>query len=1037
MHKMTYLPVAVVLLCLCAISHAMTIEGTWRYTTTDPGKGWARPGAKEGKDWKTGKAGFGKVGTPGGRVKTLWRSPDIWMRGQYILPKGQDVAKLSLEVCHDEDFEVYINGIRAAQAKGHIKNYAIYPIGDKARKMLKVGANVIAVHCHQTTGGQFIDVGLTTKTAPYCAPVKKPGRRAPAAPPRPAVNSRYSRKATWEKTMLAVRAAVGIAGVTVDMNLGSAVATEFWRDFPHQTDWLMQDSAGKMTEWVAGYRDGKGDLTNFLKPGRDATLERKLIAKVLPECGPGSAGIKKELAALGATGAGPDDARWLDLYARACRLRRHRRLAPLLARTRQVIFARHHNMGGGFFAYTEYTSWGGNIHGGLFRLDLDNEAAPDGEFAAATALIKTDADGAALRDPELSYDAKRLLFAWRKGKSDKYYKIYEMDLATGKTRLITGGGETYGASYDPVYLPDGNILFNSTRVIQTVDCAGPDVSNLYVCDKDGKYARRVGFDQVQTLSPSVLDDGRVVYMRWDYNDRSQIYTQSIMQMNPDGTAQTEYYGNNTFEPTTFFHPRGIPGTSKVMVALGGHHNPQCGKLGVLDNSVGRQGTVGVTELPSGQKPTYRRADRYAQVGDQYSYPYPLDGQSLLVSYDPIAYHLNGSGRRMDNKRHMRFGLYFMTFDGRRELLAADARISSLQPLPVIARKVPHVRPSVVDYRKTTGTFYLQDVYIGPGLAGIPRGTIKTLRVVELRFREMNIGANSSSGKGGGARVVTPVAVGTGTWDVKVILGDATVHPDGSAMFTTPARTPVYFQALNGKNQVIQTMRSWSTLMPGESFSCVGCHENKNDTPQATAKAALAMKAGPETLKQFYGPPRGFSFPKQIQPILNTHCVKCHTPGGKGKAARYVLTDEPVVDTRSKRKWSRAYLTLTQTRSSGKGGFDKGRSNDIVNWISNSSEPTMIPPQYGGSTRSKLIAMLEKGLMPPPAAGKSPKPTLSREELDKLCAWIDLAIPFCGDYVEANAWNAGELKFARQRLALRKQADQRDLQNIAAMLQAGK
>jgi len=661
-------------------------------------------------------------------------------------------------------------------------------------------------------------------------------------------------------------------------------------------------------------------------------------------------------------------------------------------------------------------------------LDLSNEASADGKFAEAIALIETAASGATIRDPELSYDAKRVLFAWRKGGRDRFYKIYEMDLATGDTRLITGGGETYGASYDPVYLPDGNILFNSTRVIQSVDCAGPDVANLYVCDKDGKFVRRVGFDQVHTLSPSVLDDGRVVYMRWDYNDRSQIYTQCLMQMNPDGTAQTEFYGNNTFEPTTFFHPRGIPGTSRVMVAIGGHHNPQCGKLAVVDNTKGRQGIVGVTELPSGDPPKYPRADAYAQIGDQYNYPYPLDEESLLVSYDPIAYHLHGGGRRFNNKADMRFHLYFMTVDGKRELLAADSRISSCQPVPVIARKAPHVRPSSVDYRKTTGRFYMQDIYIGPGLKGIRRGTIKKLRVVELRFREMSIGANSSRGRGGGATVITPISVGTGSWDVKVILGDATVYEDGSAMFEAPARTPVYFQALNEKNQVIQTMRSWATLMPGESFSCVGCHENKNDTPASAGKVTRAMRAGPEKLKPFYGPPRGFSFPKEVQPILEKHCVKCHNPKSKKKSKNYVLTREEVIDWGAKRKWYRSYLTLTNTKPHSPGRFHQARSNKIVNWISNSSVPTMIPPQHGGSTRSKLISMLAKG---------HNKVKLTREEMDKLCAWIDLTVPFCGDSMEANAWSEHEIKRGLERIKLRRQADQRDLDNIKAMLQAAK
>ncbi|MBT3200204.1 MAG: hypothetical protein HN350_09830 [Phycisphaerales bacterium] len=1028
MRKMICLSVITMAFWFCSAAQAVSVGGTWRYTTEKPPTQWNMPGAKGqevASGWKTGCGGFGRLGRLKKLVKTPWSTPDIWMRATYTAPKGLNVNKLSFEVFHDEGFEIYINGVLAASGQGHRNNYALFAINPSARKAIKTGENLIAVHCRQTVGGQFIDVGLTTKSQPRVIPSanKRPGRTVRVA--RKIADTKYARKADWAETMTATRTAIHAAGLKLDIDLSSAVAREFWRDFPRQTDWLMQDSPGKMDKWVAGRLDGKGDMSGFLKKGRDADLERGLIGKVLGECGAEAAGLRTELAALAQVG--PDDPRWLKLYARACRIRRRKRLASLLAKTNQIIFARHHNMGGGFFAYTEYTTWKGNKYGGLFMLDLANEATADGKFAETTALIKTEDRDSTIRDPELSYDAKRVLFAWRDGKQDRFYKIYERELATGKTRLITGGGDDYGASYDPVYLPDGNILFNSTRVIQSVDCAGPDVANLYVCDKDGEFARRVGFDQVHTLSPSVMPDGRVVYMRWDYNDRSQIYTQCLMQMNPDGTAQTEYYGNNTFEPTTFFHPRGIPGTSKVMVALGGHHNPQCGKLGVIDNSKGRQGVSGVIELPSGKQPTYRRADAYAQTGDMYQYPYPLDESTLLVSYDPIAYHLRERGvRGFNNKEHMRFHVYFMTYDGKRELLAADSRISSCQPIPVIARKVPHVRPSSVDYTKDTGRFYLQDIYLGPGLKGIARGTIKKLRVVELRFREMSIGRNSSRGKGGGASVITPISVGTGSWDVKVILGDATVHEDGSAMFEAPARTPVYFQALNEKNQVIQTMRSWATLMPGESFSCVGCHENKNDTPKAMAKVAQAMKAGPEKLKPFYGSPRGFSFPKEIQPILNKHCIKCHNPDSKKKSKNYDLTGKEVLDAGAKRKWLQSYITLTNTKSRGPNQFNQAQANELVNWISNSSVPTMIPPQYGGSTRSKMITMLEKG---------HNQVKLTREEMDKLCAWIDLAVPFCGDSMEANAWNEGELKKGAERMKMRRKADQRDLDNIKAMLQA--
>ena len=269
-----------------------------------------------------------RMALPAAGSKPLWNTPDIWLRGEYVLPKEQDVAKLSLEVCHDEDFEVYINGTLAAQAKGHITAYKIYPLAPDARQALKPGKNLIAVHCHQTAGGQFIDVGFTTKTAPYRAPDQQ--LEIASEELRPEVAAKYVKRDTWQETLLAVRAAFQAADIKVDLALGSALAVELWRDFPHQTDWLMQDSPGQMSDWVAGYRDGKGDLTNFLKTGRDASLERRLIEHVLPECGSRSSEFRAALDALVAGQVPPEDRRWLDLYVQACRVRRQARLRPLL-----------------------------------------------------------------------------------------------------------------------------------------------------------------------------------------------------------------------------------------------------------------------------------------------------------------------------------------------------------------------------------------------------------------------------------------------------------------------------------------------------------------------------------------------------------------------------------------------------------------------------------------------------------------------------------------------------------------------------------
>jgi hypothetical protein len=185
-----------------------------------------------------------------------------------------------------------------------------------------------------------------------------------------------------------------------------------------------------------------------------------------------------------------------------------------------------------------------------------------------------------------------------------------------------------------------------------------------------------------------------------------------------------------------------------------------------------------------------------------------------------------------------------------------------------------------------------------------------------------------------------------------------------------------------------------------------------------------MRSGPERLQPFHGPARGFSFPGEVQPILDRHCVRCHRRDGE--AGEYPLTGEPVLDAEAKRYWSRSYLTLTGTGEREDHRFEHGRINEIVNWINNSSEPTRLPPRYGGSTRSKLITMLDEG---------HEDVKLSRPEMDRLCAWIDLVVPFCGNNEEANAWNERERQYVRQRLELHERMEQIDRQNREALLRA--
>ena len=299
------------------------------------------------------------------------------------------------------------------------------------------------------------------------------------------------------------------------------------------------------------------------------------------------------------------------------------------------------------------------------------------------------------------------------------------NVAGGAVRQLTFG--LGFADYEGEYAPDGQIIFNSTRCVQTVDCWWTEVSNLYTCDGEGRYLRRLGFDQVHSNYPTVTPDGRVLYTRWEYNDRGQIFPQGLFQMNPDGTGQTACYGNNTWFPTTILHARAIPGTQKVVAVFSGHHTIQKGWLGILDPSRGRQENQGAQLIAPLRKTEAVRVDAYGQSGDQFQYPYPLSETEFIVTFRP-------AGAKGP------FAIYWMDQDGRRELLAWDSAISCNQPVPLAPRPVPPPRPSTVDYRQEYGTYYLQDIYTGPGLAGVPRGTIKRLRVIALSFRAAGIGA---------------------------------------------------------------------------------------------------------------------------------------------------------------------------------------------------------------------------------------------------------------------------------------------------------
>ena len=202
-------------------------------------------------------------------------------------------------------------------------------------------------------------------------------------------------------------------------------------------------------------------------------------------------------------------------------------------------------------------------------------------------------------------------------------------------------------------------------------------------------------------------------------------------------------------------------------------------------------------------------------------------------------------------------MYLADFFGNRLLICQDAKLDCLSAVALRARPCPPVIPSQTDYRRHDATVLLLDVYHGAAMAGVPRGSVKALRIIDFDVRDTpgSGGLRQEEGPSGGHSC--PVTALGGSWHVKRILGTVPVQADGSAAFRIPAERRVFFQPLDERGRAIQSMRSWVEAMPGEHLTCIGCHESPQETPPVAKPMALARL--PVDPTPWYGPPRAFGF----------------------------------------------------------------------------------------------------------------------------------------------------------------------------------
>jgi hypothetical protein len=682
-----------------------------------------------------------------------------------------------------------------------------------------------------------------------------------------------------------------------------------------------------------------------------------------------------------------------EAYLAAAHLQRVANLEPVASQIQQILYAKHYDLGGSIIGNIEDLNSDGYrspCTDAKFNLSAMSKGTSftkgsallickmSNYYGTSTTLL-SDAGGV-IRDPCLSYDAKKVAFAWTKDNNG--YHIWEIDIATKATKQITDNPTGLKVSdFEPCYLPNGDIMFGSSRVFGTVDCNFNITSNMFLMDSVGRYLRRIGFDQVHTFYPTMMADGKVMYCRWEYNDRNVSTVFGIFTMNIDGTHQNEYYGNQTTTPNTLCQAREIPGTDGMALARpGGHMGKYNGALCTVDPNLGRNGSQSAKLICPSR--SWSGGGGYSMTGvpeeeKLFQNPYPLDKTRFLISH-----------RTSSNSK---FGIYLMTTDGKtKELIASDASMSVSQPIPLVERTKPPIPAYMCDYTKKFAELKMTNAYYGLGTgSAVKAGTIAKIRVVALEYRVQPWFGNT----GASAYTSTPIARWLGSWEAKRIVGEMKVESDGSAAMLVPTRTPLYFQLIDTGGCLVQTARSWATLQPGEKWACYGCHEDKNIAPPPVLNP---IASEPKELNAFYNVKDDYlSFPRYIQPLLNEHCTSCHKSGhssGLDLSGTTFWTGTLSSDNDNKtacKNWSNAYYNL----STGLKGFTTKGKYVTISGFDVNAQAEGLRPNSTGSGKSPLITKLKSGQM-----GGQAK-TFPKEVIDKLAAWIDLAVCYSGYYSE--------------------------------------
>jgi hypothetical protein len=590
---------------------------------------------------------------------------------------------------------------------------------------------------------------------------------------------------------------------------------------------------------------------------------------------------------------------------------------------------------------------------GYYAPDPNRKAYTEGArlsvFDLATKNIRNliDDPRGGVRDPQVHYDAAKILFSYRPGGTEHYH-LYEINIDGSGLRQLTSGPYD---DIEPTYVANGDIVFVSSRCNRWVNCWLTQVAVLHRCNSDGSSIRAISSNNEHDNTPWPLADGRLLYTRWEYVDRSQVHFHHLWSTNPDGTVQAVWYGN-MHPGITMIDAKPIPNSDKIIASFSPGHGQRehDGVITIVNPSAG-------PDSPNAAVAIHKAAN--------FRDPWAFSEGAFLAARGSLLVLLNASGTVSD--------LFQLSESDIREGFQCH------EPRPIARRSREPILQPRSKPEQSTGVMILSDVAHGRRMEGVTPGEIKKLLVLETLPMPVHF-------TGG----MEPMSYG-GSFTLERILGVVPVEADGSAYFEVPALRSVFFVALDENDMAVKRMQSFTSVQPGEVLSCVGCHEHRAQTPAARPNNAIALSRAPHKIQPIADAPDVIDFPRDIQPVLDALCTDCHgyekTARGGPAAGKVILTGDhgPI--------YSHSYYSLTIHRL-----FADGRNQPRSNY----------EPRALGSSNSRILKMLD-------GSHHDVRATVQQKKIVRLWtdsgatypgSYAALASGMIGNYIENSQVNTG-------------------------------